>query len=430
MIILDANILKGVSLRGPEAELLRTIRTSGVERVAAPWIVFEELAAQQVLLYGAKHETALDAVTALDKATPWAKVALPVKASPEMVRGYWRKRYTELAEPLQTSLTAYEQALFREANLLAPCKTINSGKAKTGARDAAIWLTAVEYAREHPQESVYFVTNDSDFLDHSTSLRHPLDEDLKGLEQRFVLFTSLDDVVSKFATEIEAPEDDVRSVLAKPPAGAAAVRSARHSGNFNFVATAVREERRLVEVPVTGHFLNSVSLALSSVSGIRAYEIAGHKWCTATARWLFSGYVPQPYSPTPTPLVNWAWETRLLLSPTAPEKGVTVLRGGAFTPISPEDVERLPPIFISGATTDLERELAATYREMAARNEALARELEDLGLPSNTRVLRLVQSMRTFDAAAERILGLFQGDTHDHGAEGIGVEIVPEEEDD
>lgn len=64
MIILDSNILKGTSLRGPEAELLRVIRTAGVENVVAPWIVLEELAAQQALAYEAKYEAAEAAVLA------------------------------------------------------------------------------------------------------------------------------------------------------------------------------------------------------------------------------------------------------------------------------------------------------------------------------------------------------------------------------
>ncbi|MEU7323413.1 PIN domain-containing protein [Streptomyces griseoviridis] len=408
MIILDTNTLKGISLRGPEAELLRAIQAAGVQEVSAPWIVFEELAAQQALLYEEKHQAALDAVMVLDKATPWAKVAPPTKDSPERVRSYWRRRYTELAKPLPTSLHAYEQALYREANLFAPCKTVNSGKAKVGARDAAIWLTAVEYARDHPEESVFFVTNDSDFHGGGAPLRHPLPQDLEGLEDRFVLFTSLDEVVTKFATEVEAPEDDVRSMLAKPPAGEEIVRRARHSGNLNYVATAVRETQRLVNVAVSGHFLNAISIRLSSVSDIRAYEIAGHKWCTASARWLFSGYVPAPHFEIPVPLVNWAWETRVLVSPTTPEKGLTVLQSGAFTPITPEDVELLPPLFVSGSTTDLERQLATLYQGLSSEGEILARALGHGDLPEKVGLRDLILRLHRTDTAAARLLAQFQ----------------------
>ncbi|MFF2146245.1 PIN domain-containing protein [Kitasatospora sp. NPDC058190] len=164
-IILDANILKGISLRGPVAELLRTIRASGVESVTAPWIAVEELAAQQALRYEEKYQAALSAVEDLAKATSWGSVLRSVRADPERVREHWRERYSEVAATLETSVQAYQEAMFREANLLAPCKSVNSGKDKTGARGATIWLTAVNFARQSPDETVYFVSNNTrDFV--------------------------------------------------------------------------------------------------------------------------------------------------------------------------------------------------------------------------------------------------------------------------
>ncbi|KUN16255.1 hypothetical protein AQJ11_39850 [Streptomyces corchorusii] len=73
-------------------------------------------------------------------------------------------------------------------------------------------MTAVEYAREHPEETVYFVSNDTD---HSSDgkLPQPMQRDIAGMEDRFFLFTSLDGVVDKFATEVEASAEDVRELL-------------------------------------------------------------------------------------------------------------------------------------------------------------------------------------------------------------------------
>ncbi|MER5890320.1 hypothetical protein ABT160_41385 [Streptomyces sp. NPDC001941] len=71
MIILDTCVLKSTSLRGPEAELLRAISAVGVESFGAPWIVVEELAAQQALSYARKYEAARAAVADLARATPW-----------------------------------------------------------------------------------------------------------------------------------------------------------------------------------------------------------------------------------------------------------------------------------------------------------------------------------------------------------------------
>jgi hypothetical protein len=69
-----------------------------------------------------------------------------------------------------TSEAALGEAEFRESNVLPPCKAIvindRGEQVKTGCRDAAIWLTAVEYAREHPEKTVYFVSRDTkDFGD-------------------------------------------------------------------------------------------------------------------------------------------------------------------------------------------------------------------------------------------------------------------------
>ncbi|GGK29303.1 hypothetical protein GCM10011583_71500 [Streptomyces camponoticapitis] len=80
MIILDANILKSTSLRSPAADMLRAIRAAKVERVAAPWIVMEEIAAQQVLSYQGKHDATLEAVNTLRRATPWADIVLPKRS--------------------------------------------------------------------------------------------------------------------------------------------------------------------------------------------------------------------------------------------------------------------------------------------------------------------------------------------------------------
>ncbi|MFG3199851.1 PIN domain-containing protein [Streptomyces sp. NPDC048208] len=353
MIILDSNILKGISLRGPEAELLRTIRASRVERVAAPWIVIEELAAQEALRHAEKHEAARDALNTLRRATPWETLPPLVSVDPERVREHWRGRYAELAETLKTGPSTYEAAMFREANLLAPCKTVNSGKHKTGSRDAAIWLTAVEYAHEHPDEKVYFVSNNTEDFGDGTSFRHPLDEDLKGLKDRFVLFTSLDGVVNQFAKQVDAPEEDaVRQILMAADSLTAVAEAARrhHQMVRGSQASVVEPSTRRLRPMIMDRWFGRPAVALSSVSEIRAHEIAGHTWCTATARWLLTGsgrrisYDGQPF--------NAAWQNRVLLSTTAPESGLKVLGGGPFTLIDYEDIDSLPAPSVPGSTLE------------------------------------------------------------------------------
>lgn len=341
MIILDSNILMGTSLRSPEAELLRAIRATGTARVAAPWIVLEELAARQAISYQQKYDDVASAVDKLNRATPWSQVHPPRQADPERVRGHWKQRYAELVETLPTSPTIYEQAMWREANLLAPCKTVNSGKDKTGARDAAIWLTAVEYAREHPEETVYFVSNNTKDFGNGETFVHPMDEDIKGIEDRFVLFTSLDGVLTKFATESSIPEEDLTGLLTttqnQRSIADAALRKKRFRGT-----TVEPVPAQLQQVPIRS-FVGQPAVTVREVSDVRTHDIGGHVWSTATARWLLSGAAR-----TVGPLgigvdwVNCSWVTRVLVSPTAPGDGLNVLRDEGLSPIASEDLDYLP----------------------------------------------------------------------------------------
>ncbi|WP_432016523.1 PIN domain-containing protein [Streptomyces hydrogenans] len=359
MIILDTNILVGTSLRGLEADVLRAIRAAGGERVAVPWIVLEEIAAQQALAYGKKHDAAVEAMETLRKATPWGDVSHPKKWPAERVRKHWRGRYTELAEVIETSPAAYQDAMFREANLIAPCKAVNSGKNKTGSRDAAIWLTAVEYARKHRTETVYFVSNNTEDFGDGTSFPEPMDKDIAGMEDRFFVFTSLDGVLTKFATELTASTDDVQALLDTEEARSTILNSVKMASRRYrmFQGTRVGDSEDLR----VGGFARWApeAVALDKVLEVSGREIDGHKWFTASVRWLLTERSRQREDET----LAYAWETRILLSPTA-DKGLTVLDSKSPGPISPEDVANLPELPESlGA-----EEVAAWVDDMMSRN--------------------------------------------------------------
>ncbi|MEU9033770.1 PIN domain-containing protein [Streptomyces sp. NPDC048352] len=345
MIILDANILKSTSLRGPAADVLRAIRAVGVERVAAPWIAVEELAAQQALAYRDKHDSAMAAVDQLRKATPWAHIAHPKRWSAEHVRKHWRERYSSITDVIETSPEAYQQAMFRETNLIAPCKTVNSGKNKTGARDAAIWLTAVEYARAHPDEVVYFVSNNTEDFGDGTSFPEPMDSDIHGMEHRFFLFTSLDGVLTKFATELDARVADVQALLDTEDVRTTVLQAAKTAATRYHL---VRGSRLTTEsglprlVPYGSPSWKPTAVALDRVLRVSGREVGGHHWFTASVRWLLAeshlAYVDEP--------VAYAWETRILLSPTA-DKALTVLDSKPPAPIAPEDILKVPEAALS-----------------------------------------------------------------------------------
>lgn len=154
LIILDTNILTKSGIDSATTDLVKIIRASEVERVAVPWVVLEELTAHRSVPYREKYEAAEAALRSLKDGTPWLlHTPLP-----------------QMHLHIPTSEAVLKESLIREANLLPPCKQVmaNAGgdTVKVGARDAAIWLTAVEYARQHPDETVYFVSkNTKDFGD-------------------------------------------------------------------------------------------------------------------------------------------------------------------------------------------------------------------------------------------------------------------------
>ncbi|MGW3381982.1 PIN domain-containing protein [Streptomyces albogriseolus] len=199
MIILDTNILTKSGIDSATTDLVKIIRSSGIERVAVPWVVLEELTAHRAVPYRRKYEAAEAALRSLTEGTPWPiRVPLP-QMDLQRFQDEWREKWLDVVDVVPTSEAVLKQALMREANLLPPCKqvTINEGgdTAKIGGRDAAIWLTAVEYAREHPDETVYFVSkNTTDFGD-GVAFPYPMNEDLTGIEDRFVLLTTWYDVM-------------------------------------------------------------------------------------------------------------------------------------------------------------------------------------------------------------------------------------------
>ncbi|KJS56297.1 hypothetical protein VM98_07710 [Streptomyces rubellomurinus subsp. indigoferus] len=341
MIILDTNILRGTGFRSSAAELLRAIRASGVERVAAPRIAMEEIAAQRAIEYDAAHDEVATATKQLDRVTFWTTVAQPAKADAEFVRQKWRDRYASLAEVIPTSLEAHEQALFREANRIAPCKVVTvegsgkDNKKKTGARDAAIWLTAVEYARDNENETVYFVSADSDFGD-GKSVPSEMLEDIKPFGDRFVIATSLDTVLARLATETEASEQDVRPLLESDESLWTVMAEARIYATEWPIATSTFIDGEIEPLPpLQPMMIRDYALKLQDVSDIRSYEVGSHPWFTVTARWLVT------FRPTVGHIAYTSWETRVLVSPTAENGGLTVLRTGRFMPVGPDDATAL-----------------------------------------------------------------------------------------
>ncbi|MFD3920254.1 PIN domain-containing protein [Streptomyces sp. NPDC058595] len=400
MIILDTCILEKFALDSTSSDLLKTINTSEVDVVAVPDTVMSELVSHRVVSQREKHEKAVEALKNYEGSSPWPIRVPAPSLNLDRLTQYWSEKYGEIVSVVHASEGALREAFRREAMLLPPCKQVEAGNKdhKIGGRDAAIWLTAVEYARGHPDETVVFVSaNTGDFGD-GPPYPYPMDEDLAGLSN-FVHLTKFTEVISRFAT----PTHDVRAD--------AALRVLSSKGAAHVIQREVRRElgvrqghERVFPVEVTtsrtGNFnLDEVDggdletvmvrgftrprVKLSSVSDVTAHEIAGHIWCSATARWLISGLVldrswrdthrsrgPQVFPAGTT------WETRVLFSTTQPDLPLTVLRTWPAKAATPDDLADMPEF----PTTAEAAAIADTGRDRillgsATRGEAAVRRL-------------------------------------------------------
>ncbi|MFE2718804.1 PIN domain-containing protein [Streptomyces mirabilis] len=357
---MDTNMLWGVSPDNASVDLLKTIRATGVQGVAVPWVVMEELAAQRAIKYKEKYDAARAAIQALRDNTPWhITTQLPAPKS-EKVRQHWRDAFAAIVEGLPPSAAVLQEAAFREANVLAPCKRLEvkgvNKPVKTGSRDAAIWLTAVEYAHEHPDETVYFVSKNTDDFGDGSAYDPPMVRDLHGLGERFKHCTSLDPVVAQFTQSTEVEEAAVLDRLGTPDAASTSAQEAAAKwafdtddwGHFNvprfagsiWPAVNADGSERPAERMLARGWIGTPHAQLGVVSDVSAYRIGEHVWCTATVQWLLTGLSPRD-GQLGIARVGCAWETRVLLSPTNAESQLTILRSTPPRPLAAEEFQGL-----------------------------------------------------------------------------------------
>ncbi|MFE2116941.1 PIN domain-containing protein [Streptomyces microflavus] len=295
MIILDTQVVRGMAFDSAEARLVRVIRKSETDRVALPWMAFEERLAQYVLAYEDAHRKAESVHRELArKLPPPVDVTAPTLIDPDQARKLWDARLRELVEVIPTSGEIFQEALKREANEQRPAG--KKGDTKTGARDVAIWLTAIEYARAHPDETVYFISgNTRDFTDGKVDYPAPMDADRNLAGGNFVHLTKLSEVLAKLASAVSVEEDDVKARL--------------RSSSWSVQRAALSswaDARGLMSTPVTALWRTSGEVeqvrfvldrrkkypfvtTLLDVEDIKAYRLGDDIWCTAKMTWQFIG---------------------------------------------------------------------------------------------------------------------------------------------
>ncbi|MEU2238462.1 PIN domain-containing protein [Streptomyces sp. NPDC018338] len=318
MIILDACVIRGMSLAGSDAEVLRALREAGTESVTAPEIALEELLAQKAIEHEEAHRAAKAALKRLRLASVRDTSTL-AGADPEGVRKEWQERYARLFDVLPVKEEAFREGMRREMNTLPPAGV--KGAVKVGARDSAIWLTAVEYARAHPLETVYFVSSNTKDFGKGGSYPTPMDKDIDGLGERFRHLVDLGEVLGEVAPSVEVSHEAVQSALddfvERQPASAFFTMAAHQKRMFyDFLVTV--KTNWVTDTAVTATtWLQPAAVQITprSVSNVKGYRLGEHEWCTADVRWQATGVAMVPA--LSAQLAACFWDTRLLIPVTA-----------------------------------------------------------------------------------------------------------------
>ncbi|MBK3557201.1 DUF4935 domain-containing protein [Streptomyces sp. MBT56] len=294
MIILDTQVLRGMSLDSAGARLLRVIKESRTDNVALPWMAFEERLAQYVSEYEEAHGKVLSAHQELARKLPSSEgVSDPVLTDPALVRDLWDARLRELVDVIPTDATILAEALQREANQRPPAGTKKG--IKTGARDVAIWLTAIEYAHGHPEETVYFISgNTSDFTDGKTVYPAPMDTDRERAGPNFFHLTALSDLLEQLAPAVDVKSEEVEQRL-RDRSGYVRTEVHRAWGSggaaLSFPIPALWQTTGQVEEVqfVLLRTLLVTASKLLEVEDIKAYRLGEVTWCTAKVTWQVIG---------------------------------------------------------------------------------------------------------------------------------------------
>ncbi|MGR6998677.1 PIN domain-containing protein [Yinghuangia aomiensis] len=282
-------------------------------------------------------------------------------------RNHWEHVYEGEFDVIPTPPGVADEALRREAFCDKPAKPDENKKG--GARDAAIWLTVVDFLRRHPQTQVYFVSNNTKDFGDSTSFPPQLGKDLGPDRHHFTLLTSLEAVIAAVTKPVDVPAADQAAVFEAPLTSedtrTKVAAAATHDRRFRHGWLAVDLDNpggtRYPQVRA-GQWVGTPLAELIDVSNPAAYQIGEDTWYLATARWALAGLAAQgPFPALGTPTVTMTgtvWRTRMLFS-SVPGEAPAVIKSDGI-----EDPGRG-----DGPCNDTLRSAAVRWREMFSSGE-------------------------------------------------------------
>jgi hypothetical protein len=260
-VILDTNQLpQNGDPSALSLQVLKAVVSENGKRLAAPELVLVEWESK---VRRDAETTWRQARVALDGAGRICQVPeLPDLDAAALAAGR-RQQLEELVEVLPMPGDCWEEALRREANRVPPTR---DGK---GARDAAIWLAALEHARaEGP--SFLVTKNTKDFADPADKDRlHPHLVAEMATPPSIELVTSTEDVLGRLA----APNDatvGVDGLSAMPAAESAVIKS---------IDGEILDSLALPDLgDGSGRYVaGPVSTAVTAVQDERRFEIDGQR---------------------------------------------------------------------------------------------------------------------------------------------------------
>jgi hypothetical protein len=353
LIIFDTNAVNLLPPGGVRADIIRKLRRSGHHRAAVPWVVLEELAAHQAKHYPSRYQTAVSALAKLREILPWELDSALEQIDLERFLDHWRSVYSEIFEVIETSGDVARRALAREAMALPPAKRAKDHS--EGARDVAIWFSIVEFLKAHPDEHVYFVTNNTSDFGNGTAYPYPMDEDIRGLEGRLTRLADFNQVVSTFAKEVSGEaaeavaEELLRSDAVRERVAQTAVEALESGTGFPGLGSS--------DAAVTWQsWLAAPEVELLSVNDVTGHEIEGDIWYTAEARWLLYGGAVSTDG-TGAESVACVWDMKILFSTNEEAESPTVLSGA--DPALPDTED--------GRCMDMVRRLRESAAHLASR---------------------------------------------------------------
>ncbi|QIY76709.2 hypothetical protein HEP84_06395 [Streptomyces sp. RLB1-33] len=239
---------------------------------------------------------------------------------------HWRDAYGEIFEVIETSGAALRRAYQREAMALPPAKTVKDHA--EGGRDAAIWFSILEFLKENPDQHVYFVTNNTSDFGDGSSYRYPMNEDVRGLEDRLTMLKNFDQVVSEFTKEVSGKEaeDAAAQLLASSAVRDGVAEAALGLSTLNGydgLGEGGSAERWFA-------WSGTPDVELLAVTGVTGHALEGDVWYTATAKWLLYGLAVDEVESI-AGYVACVWETKILFS-AGDGMGPTLLTSGEPVP--------------------------------------------------------------------------------------------------